>query len=100
MLEQKGNKNKQPMPIVRPKPANDADNTLIDLRKTVARIEGYQPELTTDEAGGMAFGMASLDRALQGGLAPAALHEITPAAMTDLGSAVGFTLALAARAQK
>ena len=44
--------------------------------------------------------MASLDRALAGGLAPAALHEITPAAMTDLGSAIGFALALAARAQK
>jgi len=88
------------MPIGPPKPANDADNTLIDLRKTVARIEGYQPELATGEAESMAFGMVSLDRALQGGLAPAALHEVTPAAMTDLGSAVGFTLALAARAQK
>ena len=82
------------------KPANDPDNTLVSLRKTVARIEGYQPDLATGEARALPFGMASLDRALQGGLAPTALHEITPAAMTDLGSAVGFTLALAARAQK
>jgi hypothetical protein len=44
------------MPIGPPKPANDADNTLIDLRKTVARIEGYQPELATGEAEPMAFG--------------------------------------------
>ena len=82
------------------KPANDPDNTLVSLRKTVARIEGYQPDLATGEARALAFGMSSLDRALAGGLAPAALHEITPAAMTDLGSAVGFTLALAARAAK
>ncbi len=75
----------------------------------MARIEGYQPDLGTGEsaervftqkARPLAFGLPSLDRALQGGLAPAALHEVTPAAMTDLGSAIGFTLALAARALK
>jgi len=83
-----------------PKPSADPDKTLIDLRKVVARIEGVSPELATGEVRPLPFGVLSLDRALQGGLAPAALHEVTPAAMNDLGSAIGFTLALAARAQR
>ena len=91
------------------KPANDPDNALVSLRKTVARIEGYQPDLGpgesaervfTQKAKPLAFGVASLDRALSGGLAPAALHEITPGSMADLGSAIGFALALAARAHR
>jgi len=82
------------------KVANDPDNTLVSLRKAVARIEGLSADLGTGEAKPLAFGVAALDRALAGGLAPAALHEVTPASMADLGSAIGFTLALAARAQK
>jgi protein ImuA len=85
------------MSIAATKPANDADNALTALRKTVARIEGFQADLGAAESRPLSFGVASLDRALAGGLAPAALHEITPAAMTDLGSAIGFALALAAR---
>ncbi len=117
-----------------PKPANDPDNALVSLRKTVARIEGISSDLATGEARPLALGVASLDRALGGGLAPATLHEITPACaaeaapasrvyatcgtsefaasrmdptcgarrrpagMADLGSAIGFALALAARA--
>lgn len=88
------------MSILQPKPANDADNALVSLRKTVARIEGISADLNTGEARPLAFGVAALDRALAGGLAPAALHEITPAAMTDLGSAIGFALGLAARARQ
>jgi protein ImuA len=82
------------------KPANDADNALTALRKAVARIEGFQADLGAAESRPLGFGVASLDRALAGGLAPAALHEVTPAAMTDLGSAIGFALALAARAHR
>lgn len=79
----------------------------------MARIEGYSPDLALPEsaervfaqkARPLAFGLSSLDRALAGGLAPAALHEVTPAAtpaaMAGLGSALGFTLALAARARQ
>ncbi|HKY87202.1 MAG TPA: hypothetical protein VJL90_10615 [Pseudorhodoplanes sp.] len=95
---------------------------MIGLRKIVARIEGYSPDLALPEsaervfaqkARPLAFGLSSLDRALAGGLAPAALHEVTPAcaaeaasarrrpaSMADLGSALGFTLALAARARQ
>jgi protein ImuA len=83
-----------------PKASNDPDSALIDLRKTVARIEGYSPDLTATDARPLAFGLSSLDRALAGGLAPAALHEVTPGSMADLGSALGFTLALAARARQ
>lgn len=91
---------------------------LSDLRQVVASIEGCDPQLAAGESAErvfthesaervftqkpkpLTFGILPLDRALQGGLAPAALHEVTPAAMNDLGSAAGFTLALAARAQR
>src|SRR5438876_7044288 len=88
------------MPIAILKSANDLDKSLIDLRKVVARIEGISPDLATGNVRPLAFGIAALDRALAGGLAPAALHEVTPEAMADLGSAIGFALALAARAHK
>lgn len=99
MLEQIENNTGQPHVRILPEASNDPDNALIDLRKTVARIEGWQPDLGTGESCPLAFGAASLDRALAGGLAPAALHEVTPGSMADLGSALGFTLALAARAR-
>ena len=85
------------MSIQIPKRASEA---LSDLRQVVARIEGCDPQLQTANAQPLPFGIPTLDSALQGGLAPAALHEVTPAALNDLGSAIGFTLALAARAQK
>ena len=44
---------------------------------------------------GWALGVASLDRALGGGLAGGAVHEIGPAAPRDGGAATGFATALA-----
>lgn len=49
-------------------------------------------------AGGLALGIAALDRMLGGGFALGGLHEITPAAPPDFGAAVSFALALLARA--
>ena len=98
----------QPAPIASPlavlsgaRPSNARPSSaLSDLRQAVARIEGAATDLQTSDARALPFGVASLDHALAGGLAPASLHEITPTAMTDLGSAIGFALALAARAHK
>ena len=75
-------------------------SALSDLRQAVARIEGAATDLHTGDARALPFGIASLDHALAGGLAPASLHEITPNGMPDRGSAIGFTLALAARAHQ
>jgi protein ImuA len=50
------------------------------------------------EAKTLAFGIAGLDRALGGGLALGALHEIAPASPLDFGAAASFALALLARA--
>jgi protein ImuA len=77
-----------------------SSETLAGLRRVVARIEGCQPELKDLSLAPLHFGIPALDKVLHSGLAPAALHEVTPAAMTDLGSAIGFTLALAAHARK
>jgi protein ImuA len=63
----------------------------------VAKIEGQDADLDLG-AHTRAFGVRTIDGVLQGGLAPASLHEIAPATMRDCGAAVGFALALAARA--
>ena len=67
----------------------DPRETLNALRRVVAGAS---------RAGGEArlgLGVASLDRALGGGLAKGALHEIGPAAPRDGGAATGFAIALA-----
>lgn len=46
----------------------------------------------------LALGISGLDRALGGGLAQGALHEIAPAAPFDFGAAASFALALLAHA--
>jgi protein ImuA len=61
----------------------------------VAQIEGQETDLGIATRG-LAFGVEAIDAVLQGGLAPASLHEIAPAAVNDFGPAVGFALALAA----
>jgi protein ImuA len=43
------------------------------------------------------FDVADIDAALQGGLAAAALHEVAAVSWRDLGSAIGFLVALAIR---
>lgn len=77
-----------------------SSSALSDLRQAVARIEGAATDLQTPQSAVLTFGIPSLDHALAGGLAPASLHEVTPGGMGDRGSAIGFTLALAARAHK
>ncbi|MGI8527337.1 MAG: ImuA family protein, partial [Pseudolabrys sp.] len=71
--------------------------TLRRLRRDVAKIEGQATDLDIG-ARMLALGVGPIDGTLQGGLAPASLHEIAPSAMRDAGAATGFALALAARA--
>ena len=71
--------------------------TLNHLRQTLAGIDpSNAPRLAGEER---LIGIAApIDRALGGGLACGALHELAPAAPLHLGAASGFALALAARA--
>jgi protein ImuA len=71
--------------------------TLCRLRQVVAKIEGQETDLAEGHRA-LSFGVAEIDRVLGGGLAPASLHEVAASAWPDLGAAIGFTLALAARA--
>jgi len=70
---------------------------LCRLRQAVAKIEGQETDLDV-AARALAFGFCNIDTVLQGGLAPACLHEIAPATSRDFGAAAGFAFALAARA--
>ena len=71
--------------------------TLNYLRQTLAGIDpSNAPRLAGEER---LIGIAApINRALGGGLACGALHELAPAAPLHLGAACGFGLALAARA--
>jgi protein ImuA len=71
--------------------------TLCRLKRAVAKLEGQSTDLAPDHSM-LPFGIAEIDRALGGGLAPASLHEIAAGTWLDVGAAFGFTLALAARA--
>ena len=71
--------------------------TLCRLRQAVAKIEGQETDLAIG-ARALAFGVRTIDAVLQGGLAPASLHEVAPAVMRDFGAAMGFAFAVAARA--
>ncbi len=67
------------------------------LRGAIAKIERKHASL--DEAALLLpFGIAEIDDVLGGGLAPAALHEITATGEAEIAAATGFTLALACRA--
>jgi protein ImuA len=70
---------------------------LCRLRQAVAKIEGQETDLGVGVRA-LAFGVHNIDAMLQGGLAPASLHEIAPAGMRDFGAAAGFAFSLAARA--
>jgi protein ImuA len=76
--------------------AEPSPTTLCRLRDAVAKIEGQETGLDIG-ARVLAFGVQPIDTVLRGGLAPASLHEVVPAAMRDFGAAVGFAFALAAR---
>lgn len=79
-------------PAIAGKPA-----TLCRLKQAVAKLEGQRTDLAPGHRV-LPFGIAEIDRALGGGLAPASLHEIAAGTWLDAGAALGFTLALAARA--
>jgi protein ImuA len=71
--------------------------TLSHLRQTLAEIDpSNAPRLAGAER---LIGLADpIDRALGGGLACGALHELAPTAPINLGATSGFALAIAARA--
>ena len=75
--------------------------TLRRLRQEVAKIEGQETDLGI-AARPLTLGVRAIDvtlhGGLEGGLAPASLHEIAPVETRDQGAAVGFAFALAARA--
>jgi protein ImuA len=68
------------------------------IGQAIARIEGRAPRLPGAAMAGIALGHAGLDARLGGGLDPAGLHEVMPAAAGDSGAAIGFAFAVAARA--
>ncbi|MDC7785005.1 hypothetical protein PQJ75_23455 [Rhodoplanes sp. TEM] len=77
-------------------PPRDPGEILRALRSRVAALEAHRP--APDAESVLAFGVPGLDRALGGGLALGALHEIVPAAPRDLGAAAATVLALAVHA--
>lgn len=73
--------------------------SLAELRQVVARIEGQAPLVAAAQAADDAawrFGVAAIDRAIGGQLAPA-LHAVRAAEVGDVPAAHGFALAMAAR---
>src|SRR5438874_840096 len=66
---------------------------LSHLRRAIAKSETLPEEVRP-----LALGVPEIDAALGGGLACAALHEVSAAAPTHLGAAAGFALILAALA--
>ena len=74
-------------------PAEPMEQHLSRLRRAIAQTS----EPLMDEARSLALGVPDIDAALGGGLACAALHDLSAAPM-HLGAAAGFAFALAARA--
>jgi protein ImuA len=71
-------------------------DSLAALRRSIARLEG-QGTATADGAGLRPLGHMAADVRLGGGIEPAAVHEVFPAAQADLPAASGFCLGLALR---
>src|SRR5271157_1259815 len=71
--------------------------TAARLRRAVAHIEAQASQGQSERAPRRLSLTRALDRALGGGLADDALHEIAPAEPADGAAAMGFALALAAR---
>jgi protein ImuA len=67
---------------------------LRELRQTIARMQA--PTVALDVPGDCALGVAEIDRALGGGLARGALHEIAACSESHMAAATGFALGLAA----
>lgn len=74
-------------------PAEPMEQHLARLRRAIAQTS----EALGDEPCSRALGVPDIDAALGGGLACAALHDLSAAPM-HLGAAAGFALTLAARA--
>ena len=72
-------------------PAEPMEQHLSRLRRAIAQTS----EPLVDEAHSLALGVPEIDAALGGGLACAALHDLS-ATPVHLGAAAGFALALAA----
>jgi protein ImuA len=70
---------------------------LDELRRTIARMQA--PAVAFDAPGDIPLGVAEVDRALGGGLARGALHEIAACGETHIAAATGFALGLAAQSQ-
>jgi protein ImuA len=66
---------------------------LDELRQTIARMQA--PEVALDAPGDCALGVAEVDRALGGGLARGALHEIAACREAHIAAATGFALGIA-----
>jgi protein ImuA len=80
-------------PVVIPGRQNRAE-VVDSLRKLLPRMENSAPAAAT-----FGFGLAALDSYLpQDGLTAGALHEVQPAAPADQFAAIGFAVALLARA--
>jgi protein ImuA len=80
-------------PVVIPGPQSRAE-VVDSLRKLLPRMENSASATAT-----FGFGLAALDSYLpQDGLAVGALHEVQPAAPADQIAAIGFAVALLARA--
>lgn len=69
--------------------------TLSDLRRSLAEAALRAGPVA---GGRIGLGVPSLDEALSGGLARAALHEVYAAEVADLAAATGFALGIALRA--
>jgi protein ImuA len=71
--------------------------SLDDLRRTIARMQA--PAVALDAPGDIPLGVTEVDRALGGGLARGALHEIAACGEAHIAAATGFALGLAAQSQ-
>jgi len=70
---------------------------LSELRRTIARMQA--PAVALGAPGDIPLGVADVDRALGGGLARGALHEIAARGETHIAAATGFALGVAAQSQ-
>jgi protein ImuA len=79
-------------------PAEPMEQHLRRLRRVIAENEAHGLVAETEHR--VAFGVAPIDASLGGGLAGAALHEVSATLALHFSAAAGFALALAARARK
>jgi len=90
-----------------------AQERLIALRETIAKLEGKTPTLVAEKqprvrgttcpfplTGRVSLGVAEMDAALEGGLPLDAMTEIRTSAMRDAGAGSGVVLALASLVQR